>query len=124
MSGAALTLTLPMPPNMANARMHWRVKQNAKTEYWARLNLLHAAGVIARAPYPTPERAEIHVRMHVGGQMDHDNAMARLKWLLDWLVGNRYLRDDSPRHLEWAGFPEQVVKKDGNYRCDLTITPL
>lgn len=113
-----------MPPNLANARQHWRVKLNAKQDYWARLNLMQAAGAFPEPPRPTPARSEIHARMFLGAQMDHDNAMARMKWLLDWLVANYYIADDSPRALEWEGLPEQVVKRDGNYRVEVTLTPL
>ena len=85
------------------------------------LYLLH------RMPWPDaapPERASIKVRMYLGARMDHDNAMARLKFLLDWLVMSHYIADDSPKRLEWEGLPEQVVKRDGNYRVEITLTPL
>ncbi len=119
-----LRLTIPMPPNMANARQHWRVKLKAKHDYWATLNYMHMAGAFQTPPFPTPARSSIHVRMFLGAAMDHDNAMARMKFALDWLVAMKYIRDDSPKALEWEGLPEQVVKRDGNYRIELTITPL
>ena len=115
-------MTVPMPPNVANARQHWRVKLNAKQEYWRKLNLMEAAGAFPKPPYPTPARSEIHARMFLGAQMDHDNAVARMKWLLDWLCASRYIADDSPKALSWQGFPEQIVKRDGNYRIELTLT--
>ena len=119
-----LTLTVPMPPNLANARMHWRVRHKAKHDYWDRLDALY---LLHQMPWPDavpPERAAIKVRMYLGARMDHDNAMARLKFLLDWLVMSHYIADDSPKRLEWEGLPEQVVKRDGNYRVEVTLTPL
>jgi hypothetical protein len=59
--------------------------------------------------------------MHLGAMMDHDNALRRHKWPLDWLKTRRYIVDDSPAHLNWKSFPEQRVKRDGNYRIDLTL---
>lgn len=119
-----LTLTLPMPPNLGNARMHWRVRHKAKHDYWERLELLYQA---RKVPWPEavpPEKASIKVRMFLGAQMDHDNAMARLKFLIDWLVMSHYIVDDSPKALEWESFPEQIIKRDGNYRVEVTLTPL
>lgn len=119
-----LRFVVPMPPNMANGRMHWRVKENARSKYFCTLNLMQLAGSFPKAPDPTPARASIHARMFLGAQMDHDNAVARLKWAIDWLRANRYIAGDNPKQLEWDGFPEQVVKRDGNYRIELTVTPL
>ncbi len=62
--------------------------------------------------------------MHLSNQMDVDNALRRHKWILDWLKTRGYVVDDSPKHLEWVSFPEQRVKRDGNYRVELTLTPL
>lgn len=123
-----LVLTLPMPPRLTNSgsgrSRHWRSMWREKQDYFEKLNLMRAAGVFPKPLYPTPQLAEIHVRMYLGAMMDHDGAMARMKWPLDWLVGERYIANDSPRYLKWAGLPEQVVKRDGNYRITLTITPL
>lgn len=119
-----LTLVAPMPPNLGNSRMHWRVRHKAKHDYWDTLDALY---LLHKMPWPDaapPEKARIRVRMHLGAQMDHDNAMARLKFLIDWLVMSHYIVDDSPKALEWEGFPEQVIKRDGNYRVEITLTPL
>ena len=121
---SAITMTVPMPPNVANARQHWRVKHNSKQEYWGKLNVLQASGLLPKPPYPTPHRSLIHARMFLGAPMDHDNALARMKFLLDWLRAERYIFDDSPKCLEWQGFPEQIIKRDGNYRVELSLTPL
>ncbi len=62
--------------------------------------------------------------MYLGGAMDDDNAMARHKPLLDWLKTRGYIADDRKKNIVWEGLPEQIVKRDGNYRIELTITPL
>lgn len=119
-----LTFVVPMPPNLANERMHWRVKERHRAAFFSGLNLRQAAGLFPKPPMPTPAKTQLHARMFLGQMMDHDNAVARLKWAIDWLVANKYLAGDNPKQLEWVGFPEQVVKRDGNYRVEFTLTPL
>lgn len=127
MTPAPITLELPMPPRLTNSSAgrsrHWRSLWREKQEYYGRLNLMQAAGVFPKPPNPTPALTSMHVRMHLGGRMDHDGAMARMKWPLDWLVANRYLVDDNHKHLQWEGFPEQHIKRDGNYRIVIVLTP-
>jgi hypothetical protein len=43
--------------------------------------------------------------------MDHDGAVSRCKWALDWLVTRGYLVDDGPAILTWTGMPQQVVDR-------------
>lgn len=119
-----VTLTLPLPPNLANSRQHWRVKLNAKKEYWKRLDLVHAAKLLPR--YDVPPVVTVSAAIVVGGLMDTDNLFARLKWALDWLVANGYLPGDRPDQLIWADIPTQTVKrrKDGAYSLTLTITEI
>ena len=62
--------------------------------------------------------------MHLGAAMDDGNAMNRHKWLEDWLVTRGYLVDDRKSCLTWETFPTQIVKRDGKYRIELTLTPL
>jgi len=103
-----MILTVPLPPNAANARRHWRVALKEKKAYWERLALMK------RPPpdcYLPPLVAHISVTMYVHNIMDPDNAMARLKPLLDWLVAWDYIADDSPKALKWAGLPEQVIDR-------------
>lgn len=125
-----LTFVVPMPPNIANgSHGHWRTRHNAKLAYWETLDMAQGRTLIAgkvayMIPYP-PKRpwgkATIRAVMHLGGAMDDGNAMRRLKWTEDWLVTRGYLADDRKQVLTWAGFPEQVVKRDGNYRIEITL---
>lgn len=156
-----LTLTLPMPPNLTNGRMHHMVKHRVKVGYWALLDLIvfrsydQAAlkwfyDYSKRAPHPAlrseMERlaavnildyngqpwpaetpfAQISVRscMNLGASMDDDNALARHKWVFDWMKNRAYIVDDKKKCVQWESLPEQVVKRDGNYRITLTLTPI
>jgi hypothetical protein len=125
---APLTLTLPMPPTLTNSgkgrSRHWRALEREKEAYWL---LCLAEKQHKRIPPPpaTPiHAATLRSTMYLGGHMDEDGAVSRHKWALDWLVTHKYLRTDRRTGLRWEAFPEQIVKRDGNYRLVLTITPL
>jgi hypothetical protein len=45
--------------------------------------------------------------------------------MADRLAATRgYIAGDRRKNLRWEAFPEQVVKRDGNYRLVLTLTPI
>ena len=116
-----LTLTVPMPPNMANGRMHWRTKHRARTEYFAACDFRQRARLVPKPPAVPFGKAALTVTMHVGARHDVDNAMARCKWAIDWLTTRGYIADDGPDCLMWTGFPEQVVKRGDGYKLVLTL---
>jgi hypothetical protein len=129
-----LTLTVPMPPNISNgSHGHWRTRHRQKKDYWGELDLLasmygshifdcgpHAIPAPPDDPYP---RATIRSTMYLGSAMDDSNAMRRHKWIEDWLVTRGYIADDRKKCLQWETFPEQIIKRDGNYRVVITLTP-
>ncbi len=117
-----LFLALPLPPNIANGRMHWRVKLNAKKAYWETLDMMRTLRQIPRPPAKPPARARITVTLYLYSAMDDDNAMSRFKYAGDWLVGNGYLPGDSRKELTWAGLPDQHIDRK-NQRMEITITP-
>ena len=117
MSADPLVLTLPMPPNLANSRMHWRVKHKAKLAYWMACDATRKPA----KPRTPLARATLSSVMYLGAAMDTDNAMSRHKWTLDYLTARGWIADDRRTCLTWLGFPEQVVKRDGNYRLVLTL---
>jgi hypothetical protein len=136
-----LTLVVPMPPTLTNSAhgrsRHWRALEREKTAYWATLDTMQGPKpwrVPAPSGYieyqlPTPPArpwasVEIRSTMYLGGAMDDENAMARHKWLVDWLRHRGYIADDRKKNVRWSDFPEQIVKRDGRYRIHLTITPL
>jgi hypothetical protein len=113
-----MRLVVPLPPNAANSRRNWRVALRDKKRYWESLDLLKAARAF---PAPQkPRRATIAATLYLWGPMDDDNALARVKPLLDWLVANEYLPGDSRKHLTWAGIPEQHIDRK-NQRLEIEI---
>ncbi|MHB1097817.1 MAG: hypothetical protein ACYC3F_16785 [Gemmatimonadaceae bacterium] len=132
-----LTFVVPMPPNVTNrtrGSTHWRRAHREKAGYWETLDTMcgpkswTVRGAKGDVTYmvPSPPKqpwtfATIRSVMHLGGAMDDDNALARHKPLLDWLVKRGFLENDRKKNLAWAGFPEQVVKRDGNYRIEITL---
>ena len=114
-----------MPRNIANgSHGHWRVREAQRKAYRAVLDMLQLTKQITPPPATPFARARIDSVMHLANQMDVDNALRRHKWVLDWLKTSGYITNDSPTCLEWVSFPEQRVKRDGNYRIDITLVEL
>jgi hypothetical protein len=119
---ARIELVLPLPPNLANARMHWRVKLKAKKAYTAALNMLSLARKIPRAPAEPLSGVTLAGHLYLWSFMDDDNALARIKWAADWLKGAGYIVDDKRPHCRFT-IPEQTVDRKSQ-RLVLSITPL
>jgi len=107
----ALLFHLPLPPNLANARLHWRVKHAEQARYVRVLDTLLAARRLPAPPVEPWAHGEVEALLVLGNSMDDDNAMARLKWPVDWLVRRGYLEDDRRRHLTWKGLPHQLLTR-------------
>lgn len=120
-----LALRVPMPLNIGNgSHGHWATRDKQRKAYLKALDMLQAA---QRIPPPPPEpfgRVKLDSVMHLASMMDHDNAVRRHKWALDWLRTRGYIVDDSPKCLEWVSFPEQRVKRTGEYSIELTLMEL
>lgn len=117
-------IEMPLPPNMANGRVHWRAKDKARKEYIAKAHLHLMAQKIRRPWKVSPAKVRITAHIVVGGQMDVDNLFARVKWALDYLVSDKILRGDSPNHIEWGAIPTQEVSRKKAYTVTFTLTPL
>lgn len=118
-----MKITVPMPPNISNgSHGHWRTRHKEKIAYWDTLDILKAAKRIPAPPKPPLLKASIRSVMYLGGAMDDSNAMRRHKWVEDWLKTRKYIKDDRKKCLTWEGFPEQIIKRDGNYRIEITLT--
>ena len=122
MPDEVLTFTFPMPVNLANSRMHWRVKENHRQAFYAMCDLLLKGKIFPKPPKTPWEKSTIASRMVLGGAMDDSNAMARHKWIEDWLRDRRYIVDDNKKHLKWAGFPEQRVSRKNSPEVEITLT--
>lgn len=122
----SLTVVLPLPINIANGRMHWRAKDVARGKYMECCRLAYHAQPSLQVMasmlklYPAAG-ASLKFALHLGRQMDHDNALARCKWPVDFLVAQGLLQDDSPKHCAMS-IPEQVVTRDkSKHRLEITI---
>lgn len=118
---AVLTLTLPLPPNLANARLHWRAKHRKRADYLASLEMLRITRQIPPAP-PAPFRAvTLGSHLYVWSFLDDDNALARIKWAADFLTRAGYIVDDKRPHCRFT-IPDQTVDRKAQ-RLVLTLTP-
>lgn len=116
--------SFPMPANVTNAasgKSHWRSKHNERKKYFARLDEMQNAGLIPPPPKFPFTYVTLSSVMHLGGAMDDDNALARHKPILDWLKTRGYIADDRKKNITWESLPQQHVKRDGNYRIELTL---
>ena len=124
-ASAALHITVPMPMNISNgSHSHHMVRHKQKLAYWKALDMMQAGELIPKPPRRPLDGITLDSVMHLARQMDVDNAMRRHKWVMDWLKTRGYIVDDSPKHLTWASFPEQHIRRDGNYRIELTLQTL
>ena len=114
-----IVLTLPLPPNRANHRGHWAVLKRQDKAYQERAGL-HL--ITQRALKPEKPLLACRIRAHVvtTRTQDLDNAVARLKPLLDLLVRMRWLVDDNPRVVRELSVSTAVGKPVG---VQLTIIP-
>lgn len=119
-----IKITVPMPLNLANSRMHWRAKHREKLKYWETLDIM---AVVGQIPMPPPEplnKVTVTSHMILGASMDDDNAMARHKWVLDWLKTRGYIEDDKRKCLTWGSLPAQEVSRKTSSEIILTLTPI
>lgn len=116
-----MKLTLPLPPNRANAREHWRVTHRKKVAYYnrAKLALYTQCGVMKGDAF---ERPTLTATLYVWNRYDPDGATALLKWPIDCLVNYGILVDDSEKHLDFREIPIQVIDRK-NQRVEIELTP-
>ena len=89
-----LVFVFPLPENRANRWAHWGARYAKRKKYWARLDLLVT---LRRNPRAVRRLAKAHATVAVWtwkAISDKDNATARTKDILDWLVSRGYLVDD------------------------------
>ena len=111
---------LPLPPNMANMRMHHMKRHREKLAYW-QLCTVWAQNQGIRPPKKPPEgKSTLYFTLYVGGVMDKGNAYNRIKWSEDWLVKQGYLVDDRPAYLEPV-LQDQVIDRK-NPRIHIILT--
>ena len=116
-----LKLELPLPPNLANGRMHWRAKHRKRGLYHLACDLAMMARTIPQPPASPLSPVTISSTLYVWSFNDDDNATARLKWAADWCKTRGYIVDDRRPHARFT-IPEQVIDRS-NQRLVLTLTP-
>jgi hypothetical protein len=121
----SITITVPLPPNLANARMHHMTKHRAMKRYFKQLDARQNGGLIPPPPAQPWPSVVITAEMRLAGRMDDENAKYRCyKWPCDWLKTRGYLVDDKQPYCTMRD-PVQVVKRlpDWQYEITLTLTP-
>lgn len=113
---------LPMPPNTANERGHWRTRHQARKAYFAHLDILLAGKILPPPPEAPMQKAIITAKLTLWNPMDEGNAMHRAEKLpCDWLKTRGYIVDDSRKHLKWGGIPEQRITRKNEPCLELTL---
>lgn len=121
--GEPITLTVPMPQNLANGRGHSRWIGASKKKYFAQLDHRQNCGLIPRPPALPIERVVITSVLYLGMVMDQENATMRAyKFPCDWLRTRGYIVADDPAHCTMVQ-PTQCVRRGQEYRVELTLTP-
>ena len=132
----AMEVVLPMPINLANARLHWRTRLEHKKRYYETLDLMASVhrkvGFPEELPFRVPQppamvyagRLWVDAHLVLGNLMDDDNAMHRMKFVLDWLVTRKYIAGDSRKYIKWRDVPSQEVSRKQPSHVRLTLTPM
>jgi len=107
-------LVLPLPPNRANSRWHWREEKRRKDTFY-----LMSTALYPKLPKHTLERCDISCDLYLWSVMDQDNLYGRCKWVLDWLQIRQYIIDDSPKVIETLAVRQHVDRK--NQRLELEL---
>src|SRR3954471_20842159 len=93
-SDGVMHFEFPLPLNLANSRMHWRMKHRKKLAYWELLDALVMAKKIPKAPATPIVKPEAHITMRTWRRCDTDGAHSRLKWTFDFLETRGYIVND------------------------------
>ncbi len=118
-----LVADFPLPPNMANARVHHMKKYRAKLAYW-QLCTVWAQNQGIRPPIDPPEgMSTLYFTLYLGNVMDVGNAYNRIKWLEDWFVKEGYLTDDRPAYLVPVLQNQVIDRKNPRVYVILTDAP-
>lgn len=113
-------VTLPLPPNRANARQHWAATYREKSNYLeACLPGLYRVFRPLNGP-KFKRKVRVDALFYVWSEFDEDNLRALLKFPLDALRHYRVIAGDDPSLLT-VGEIRQVVDRR-NRRLELTLT--
>lgn len=116
----AIEMTLPMPANLGNARLHWRAKWRAKQDFYRASDERQQFHLVPAPPKERLTNVTVRAHFYLHNRMDPDNLHARMKHVLDWLVTRGYLVDDSPEHVTLD--VQQSIERR-NKRVELILEP-
>jgi hypothetical protein len=115
-----MRFVLPLPPNRANARWHWRTERQKKVLWFTLADVLYKP---SKEPPIEAGKARISATLYTWNKMDVDNLFGRLKWPCDWLERRGWIAGDDPDSIEWAGIPQQFIDRK-NQRVEITLEAL
>lgn len=93
-----ITLDIPAatPSNNKLLRMHWRAKEKIRADWqW----MVKAAVLNDRIRVTSVDHAHVTIARFGPKLLDMDNFIAGTKYLMDSLVKEGFMADDSPAHL-------------------------
>lgn len=129
---------LPLPKSIANMRSHWRAKLATKKAYWGLCAVWTAHGRAGTRPAdmvppffcdepPDPavvaaSNVDASAHLYLRTIMDDDNAMATLKWAVDYIAAppGAYIRGDRRPAFALA-VPRQTIDRRGPARVAFTL---
>jgi hypothetical protein len=107
-------IVLPLPPNLANRRGHWRGWKRKQDNY----GILCTAAHNQRPAEPLAP-VTLDATLYLWNRNDEDNLTARLKWAIDWLVERKIILDDHPSALRLGTITQQIDRK--NQRLEIVL---
>lgn len=117
--GNSITMRLSVPLNLANRRMHPMAVHRLKKAYWRACDLRQSIGLVPAPPAKPWRAAIVRATWHTHNRMDRDNATARLKWVLDWLVTRGYVEDDREENMAVELQPSQIDRGDPHLMLEI-----
>lgn len=121
-----IELHIPEPTPSLNAfyGVHWTKKAKIR-KHWSWL--VRAARMHVRVPMLPPEHCKLTIERYGQRLLDRDNLIGGCKGLVDALVAEGFMVDDSPAHLtadyhQFIGKPYRtIIKIEGNKAWNLAL---
>lgn len=123
------SLSEATPSNNVVKNMHWMAYRKLRQMWRVRM---FSQGLRGRLPERTLSRAALVIVRRCAGSLDWDNAYGGLKPVLDTLVqktsknpdGLGLVLDDSPRHMPYPPFLQQLPAPRGQGTTDILVFEL
>lgn len=109
------------PPLLLNSRMHWRVAQKHKKDWYERV----AIAVRGQVPEePWVQARGIFTRYCGYKRPDKVNLASGFKWIEDALIREGIIVDDSPEHFDSSYRWEKASPREKRIRIEVFRTDL